>query len=234
MIKNEKGITLIALVVTIIILLILAGVSITTLSGDGLFGRAESSAAKYEQASAAENSTLTSLMDKYDNYENLTNDGIIIRWNAALSHRGSFINDLTPDEYRNDNFKDKQIVAVYPNGTKVLLNPYVATSVTVPVGTKIQFCYYRDKNIDGSCFYAELDVDITIEEMIADGKLVVAEWTPKYDTELSGYFGYEEDYVWGDDWNPEEFRGKTFSDWSIDSTAVVGGSHPGEYYEAIK
>lgn len=66
MIKENKGITLIALVVTIIILLILAGVSITTLSGDGLFGRAQSSAAKYEQASQAENSSITSLMDKYD------------------------------------------------------------------------------------------------------------------------------------------------------------------------
>ena len=71
-IKNESGITLIALVVTIIILLILAGVSITTLSSGGLFGRAESSAAKYEQASRAENSTITSLMDKYDRYEEST------------------------------------------------------------------------------------------------------------------------------------------------------------------
>ena len=67
--KENRGITLIALVVTIIILLILAGVSITTLSGNGLFGRAQSGAAKYQEASRAENSTITSLMDKYDNYE---------------------------------------------------------------------------------------------------------------------------------------------------------------------
>ena len=33
-IKNEKGITLIALVITIIILLILAGISIATLTGE--------------------------------------------------------------------------------------------------------------------------------------------------------------------------------------------------------
>ncbi len=68
MIKENKGITLIALVVTIIILLILAGVSITTLSGNGLFGRAESSAAKYQAASEAENSTISDMLDKYDKY----------------------------------------------------------------------------------------------------------------------------------------------------------------------
>ena len=42
--KNNKGITLIALVVTIIVLLILAGVSIAMLSGDnGILGRAKES-----------------------------------------------------------------------------------------------------------------------------------------------------------------------------------------------
>ena len=61
--KNNKGITLIALVVTIIILLILAGVSITTLSGNGLFGRAQSGAAKYQEASEEENRTISSILD---------------------------------------------------------------------------------------------------------------------------------------------------------------------------
>lgn len=67
--KENKGITLIALVVTIIILLILAGVSITTLSGNGLFGRAQSGAAKYQEASEEENRTISSILDKYDRYE---------------------------------------------------------------------------------------------------------------------------------------------------------------------
>ena len=37
--KREKGITLVALVVTIVILLILAGISISTLTQTGLFGK---------------------------------------------------------------------------------------------------------------------------------------------------------------------------------------------------
>ena len=38
--RKNKGITLVALVVTIIILLILAGISIATLTGSGLFEKA--------------------------------------------------------------------------------------------------------------------------------------------------------------------------------------------------
>ena len=38
--ESKKGITLVALVVTIIILLILAGISIATLTGSGLFEKA--------------------------------------------------------------------------------------------------------------------------------------------------------------------------------------------------
>ena len=40
---RNNGITLIALVITIIILLILAGISISTLTGSGLLGKAEES-----------------------------------------------------------------------------------------------------------------------------------------------------------------------------------------------
>ena len=48
---KEKGITLIALVVTIIILLILAGVTLNmAMSGDGLFSKARNAAEKYKKA----------------------------------------------------------------------------------------------------------------------------------------------------------------------------------------
>ena len=142
--KSNKGITLIALVVTIIILLILAGVSITTLSGNGLFGRAESSAAKYQAASEAENSTISSLMDKYDNYESEIAGMTTVSWNSPIAERGSFINNLNPKPTKTSNLYDKQVVAVKPDGTQVLLNPYQEQSISVPQGTKLRFCYYLD------------------------------------------------------------------------------------------
>ena len=50
--KNEKGITLVALVVTVVVLLILAGVTISfVLSDGGLFGKAQN--LKYDSARAS-------------------------------------------------------------------------------------------------------------------------------------------------------------------------------------
>ena len=51
---KEKGITLVALVITIIILLILAGISISALTNTGIFGKAKEAKAKTEKASIIE------------------------------------------------------------------------------------------------------------------------------------------------------------------------------------
>lgn len=53
-IKNEKAITLISLVITIIILLILAGISISALTKSGLFKTAQSATEEYERAEIKE------------------------------------------------------------------------------------------------------------------------------------------------------------------------------------
>ena len=67
--SKEKGITLIALVVTIIILLILAGVTLNmAMSGDGLFSRARNAADKYKKAQEDE-SQLVSEIEKEMNSE---------------------------------------------------------------------------------------------------------------------------------------------------------------------
>ena len=57
--KNEIGITLIALVITVIVLLILAGVTIATLNGDnGILTRAQEAKNKTEEAQKEENISL--------------------------------------------------------------------------------------------------------------------------------------------------------------------------------
>ena len=48
--KKQNGITLVALIVTIIILLILAGISISALTQTGLFGRAKQAEQKSREA----------------------------------------------------------------------------------------------------------------------------------------------------------------------------------------
>ena len=59
MLKNkDRGITLVALVITIIILLILAGISISALTNTGLFGKAKDAQSKSSLAEAKEKMTL--------------------------------------------------------------------------------------------------------------------------------------------------------------------------------
>lgn len=68
--RNERGITLVALVVTIVVLLILAGVTITyALSDNGLFTRAEDTTKVSEQATvrdAVSNAQAEALIEYYD------------------------------------------------------------------------------------------------------------------------------------------------------------------------
>lgn len=61
--KKTKGITLIALIITIIILLILAGVAISTLTGSGLFEKAKLAKEKHENAQEEENL----ILQEYEN-----------------------------------------------------------------------------------------------------------------------------------------------------------------------
>lgn len=58
--KQERGITLIALIITIIILLILAGVTLGTLSANGIFDKSRDARDKYTAAQNQENDLLNS------------------------------------------------------------------------------------------------------------------------------------------------------------------------------
>ena len=63
--KKNKGITLIALIITIVVLLILAGVAISSLSGDegGLLGQAQTSTDKYNDKVNSQQDSLTTMED---------------------------------------------------------------------------------------------------------------------------------------------------------------------------
>ena len=69
--KKERGITLVALIITIIVLLILAGVTIgQAATGTGLFTRAKNAANAYNDAAADEANQINSLINAYDNEAN--------------------------------------------------------------------------------------------------------------------------------------------------------------------
>ena len=64
----NKGITLVALVITIIILLILAGVTITALTQTGLFEKAKQAKNAMENAQTKENATLSDYSSEINEY----------------------------------------------------------------------------------------------------------------------------------------------------------------------
>ena len=67
-INGEKGITLIALVITIIILLILAGISISALTNQGLFKNAKIAQNATEKAEAEQGKILNEYEDEINKY----------------------------------------------------------------------------------------------------------------------------------------------------------------------
>ena len=77
---KERGITLIALVITIIILLILAGISIAMVTGDnGILTQAARAKEETEKAQANEQNTL-------NGYEDTINEYVGVDWNAVLAN----------------------------------------------------------------------------------------------------------------------------------------------------
>lgn len=85
--KNEIGITLIALVITVIVLLILAGVTIATLTGDnGILTRTQEAKEETEQAQKDEEKILNS-------YEDTINEYAGIDWDTVLANA-----EMHPDQ----------------------------------------------------------------------------------------------------------------------------------------
>ena len=74
--EKEKGITLVALVITVVVMLILAGVAIAAVvDGDGLFSKTRQAAETYENAARNEGDTIQSMINQIDEYLGNKNTG---------------------------------------------------------------------------------------------------------------------------------------------------------------
>ncbi len=65
--KKQKGITLVALIITIIVLLILAMVAISVVRGNGILNHAQNAKSAYVSSQDNESTTLNSYMNYIDN-----------------------------------------------------------------------------------------------------------------------------------------------------------------------
>lgn len=129
-IKSTKGITLISLVVTIIILLILAGVTIATLMGDnGLINKANDAKIKTEIASIKEEIQTDILRKQAENNGNISEDSlkdILENYGTINYEEDKTIKSITTKE---GNYEIK--VSDIFNGTTVKDSPKGPTFTTV-------------------------------------------------------------------------------------------------------
>ena len=125
--RKQKGITLVALVVTIIMLIILAGVTLNiVLDNDGIINKAKQAAEEYENAQKEEQELLGQLEDywEYDekagvNKPELVEGMIPVKWNGTAWVKADE-NNTNFDWYQYDttNKKWANVVTVKETGTK--------------------------------------------------------------------------------------------------------------------
>ena len=124
--KQVKGITLIALVVTIIVLLILAGIALNlTIGQNGIFSRAQTAANTWRNAETNEQLAMGELEDWMDGYIN-GNGGS----QGGGTGDGDYNTGTTVEEAKNQN-------KPFENDTTITDSCTPANSIRVPAGFKI-------------------------------------------------------------------------------------------------
>ncbi len=96
--EKSKGITLVALVITIVILLILAGISISTLTNTGIFQKAKDAKGASENAEVKQNKILDEYETALDQYDENT---LVYKVNNEIVKIGDYVS-YTPDKVNTD------------------------------------------------------------------------------------------------------------------------------------
>lgn len=123
--NNQKGITLIALVITIVILLILAGISISGLSDNGLFGKAQDAKSDYQAAQENEEAILGDYLQKLERLEIKVGDKI--EYDEGTGKTSTIDTAFVMDDM------EWRILDVEPDGTVELISTQPTTSTfTIP------------------------------------------------------------------------------------------------------
>lgn len=91
---QNKGITLVALVITIVILLILAGISISSLTNTGIFEKAKDAKKASENAELEQNKVLDEYEKELDKYGDNT---LVSKFNSGKIKVGDYVS-YTPDQ----------------------------------------------------------------------------------------------------------------------------------------
>ena len=153
--KNEKGITLVALVITIIVLLILAGVTLAMVMGDsGIFGKANSAKEKTQLSNAEETIKLAVLENKVKSVSGdaaLTNEKLKEEIAKKLTEQGYAVSGSTVTYYGDktidiENYLEKDLT--YNVGDKVMVGGENFYVIKASSASEEKVSLLAEKNID--------------------------------------------------------------------------------------
>ena len=157
--KNEKGITLVALVITIIVLLILAGVTLSMVMGDsGIFGKANSAKEKTQLSNAEETIKLAVLENQVKSVSGdaaLTNDQLKEEIAKKLTEQGYTVSGSTVTYYGDktidiENYleKESKTYTAYNVGDQVTVGGENFYVIKTSSASEEKVTLLAEKNID--------------------------------------------------------------------------------------
>ena len=157
--KNEKGITLVALVITIIVLLILAGVTLSMVMGEsGIFGKANSAKEKTQLSNAEETIKLAVLENQVKSVSGdaaLTNDQLKEEIAKKLTEQGYTVRGSTVTYYGDrtidiENYleKESKTYTAYNVGDQVTVGGENFYVIKASSASEEKVTLLAEKNID--------------------------------------------------------------------------------------
>ena len=203
--EKQSGITLVTLVITVVVMLILAGVAIAAVvDGDGLFSKTREAAETYENAADKEGDVLENLMGQIDYYikdnenggDDLVEDNPVVKPTATLGTKvtenqtfdgrikGTYNNPIIPKGFApiNENGADWGTEEGYQKGL-VITDEITGTESTgnefvwIPVdGTTVKFERQDWKNAEGEL--------LTYPENTLIGNVETTEYTETVPAEI--------------------------------------------------
>lgn len=143
--KNTKGITLVALVITIVILLILAGISISALTNTGIFQKAKDAKQKSENAALDQNTKLDEYENEIDKYiPEQGGEKLVDKVNGGTIKVGDYIS-YTPDGASTENIL--QELATYSGSENENITSTLTQEIDKETGLKWRVLDVKDGKV---------------------------------------------------------------------------------------
>ena len=240
--RTNSGVTLIALIITIIVLLILAGVTIAMIVGEnGILNRATEAAVQTEQASIKEALDLA-----YTDYTMLVQERSLVEGNSArlasldvvevdryalMDAHGDFWGFMYEKGYMHQNgvINVESLVGTELSTGKGSAEEGTDIYVLEEIGNNYVVTYYDDNSDSEEIWKVSENLTNTVEvKYYESGE---ADFDISFDEELSGKIAFEIEYEDGMTWN--DWSETEYNNVGIDTDRYSKRGDDGEYEDIV-